>query len=96
MEKTSDNIRLEVRQSYFNLISSQKQMNFAADALTNAQKNVEVMLDRYNEGLSSVLEVLDAQTYWQKSYFNYIQAKYELNLAYSQYQRALGILTDTY
>ena len=96
MEKTSDNIRLEVRQSYFNLISSQKQMNFAADALTNAQKNVEVMLDRYNEGLSSVLEVLDAQTYWQKSYFNYIQAKYELNLAYSRYQRALGTLTDTY
>jgi len=48
------------------------------------------MTDRYNEGLSSVLEVLDAQLYWQKTYLNYILAKYDLNVAYSQYQYAVG------
>ncbi|MCD6598065.1 MAG: TolC family protein, partial [Bacteroidales bacterium] len=62
-------------------------------ALDNASKNVEVMLDRYREGLSSVLEVLDAQLFWQKSYLNYIQAKYQLNMALSDYQRAMGELS---
>ena len=96
MQETTDKVILEVQQGYYNLVKSQKQMNFAIGALDNAKRNVSVMLDRYNEGLSSVLDVLDAQTYWQKSYFNYIQAKYELNMAYSQYKRALGQLKDAY
>jgi outer membrane protein TolC len=54
-----------------------------------------VMLDRYYEGLSSVLEVLDAQMFWQKTYFNYIQAKHELNIAYTSYQHAMGELSIT-
>ena len=54
------------------------------------KKNVDVFLDRYNEGLSSVLEVLDAQLGWQQTYRNYIMAKYDLNVAYSDYLYALG------
>jgi outer membrane protein TolC len=92
IDQTKDAVILEAQQSYFNLVKSQEQMEFAASALENAKNNVSVMLDRYNEGLSSVLEVLDAQTFWQKSYFNYIQAKYDMNLAYSEYLKALGEL----
>ena len=93
MEQTKDMITLEVESSYFDLQQSQQQLDFSDGALDNASKNVEVMLDRYHEGLSSVLEVLDAQLYWQKSYLNYIEAKYELNMAYSSYQKAMGELS---
>ena len=93
MEQTKDMITLEVESSYFDLQQSQHQLDFSSGALDNASKNVEVMLDRYYEGLSSVLEVLDAQLYWQKSYLNYIEAKYELNMAYSNYQKAMGELS---
>jgi len=92
MERTREQITLEAQRSYFELQKSQEQLNFSFSALENASKNVSLMIDRYNEGLSSVLEVLDAQLYWQKSYFNYIQAKYQLNTAFSNYQRALGEL----
>lgn len=93
MEQTKDMITLEVESSYYDLQQTQNQLDFAASSLDNAYKNVDVMLDRYHEGLSSVLEVLDAQLYWQKSYFNYIQAKYELNVAFSAYQHAMGELS---
>jgi len=93
MEQTKDMITLEVESSYYELQQTQDQLDFAAGSLDNASKNVEVMLDRYHEGLSSVLEVLDAQLYWQKTYFNYIQAKYELNIAFSAYQHAMGELS---
>ena len=95
MERTKDMITLEVETSYFNLQQSQQQLNFAASSLENAQNNVEVMLDRYFEGLSSVLEVLDAQLDWQKTYFNYIQAKQELNFAFTSYLHAMGELSIT-
>ncbi len=93
MSHTKDMITLEVESSYYNLQETKNQLDFAISSLDNASKNVDVMLDRYNEGLSSVLEVLDAQLYWQKTYLNYIQAKYQLNMALSDYQRAMGELS---
>ena len=90
MDETKDRISLEVQSSYFRLTSSKEQLEFSMGALNNAAKNVSVMLDRYNEGLSSVLEVLDAQLYWQRTYLNYILAKYDFNTAYSQYLYAIG------
>ena len=92
ISQTEDAIVLDVQRSYFNLEKSIEQMKFAQGALENAKNNVDIMLDRYNEGLSSVLEVLDAQTFWQKSYFNLIQAKYDVNVAYSDYLHAMGEL----
>lgn len=93
MDETKDMITLEVESSYYDLQQTQTQLDFAFSSLDNAAKNVDVMLDRYREGLSSVLEVLDSQLYWQKSYFNYIQAKYELNIGFSTYQKAMGELS---
>ncbi len=90
LDETRDRVKMEVESSYYKLERSQEQLDFAISSLENAAKNVSVMLDRYNEGLSSVLEVLDAQLYWQKTYLNYILAKYELNVSYSQYQYAIG------
>jgi len=93
MDQTKDMITLQVESSYFDLQRSQRQLDYAFTSLDNASKNVAVMIDRYNEGLSSVLEVLDAQLFWQKSYMNYIEAKYELNMAFSTYQKAMGELS---
>ena len=93
LEKTVDMVTLEVTAAHYKLGRSQEQVDFAYSALDNASKNVEVMLDRYYEGLSSVLEVLDSQLYWQKSYLNYIEAKFELNIAYSSYLKAMGELS---
>ena len=93
MEQTKDMINLEVETSYYNLQQTQQQLDFATSSLENATNNVDVMVDRYFEGLSSVLEVLDAQFNWQKTYFNYIQAKHQLNIAYTSYQRAMGELS---
>lgn len=93
IEKTKDNIALQVISGYYEFQKSKEQVEFAFSALDNSEKNVDVMLDRYQEGLSSVLEVLDAQLSWEKSYLNYIQSKFELNIAYSTYQKATGGLS---
>ncbi len=93
LDKTKDIVTLQVTSGYYELQQTQYQVDFSFSALDNASKNVEVMLDRYHEGLSSVLEVLDAQLFWQKSYLNYIESKFELNMAYSSYLKAMGELS---
>ena len=93
MGQTKDMITLQVESSFYDLEQSQSQLDFASSSLENAYKNVDVTLDRYQEGLSSVLEVLDAQLFWQKTYLNYIQAKFDLNVAFSAYLRAMGELS---
>jgi outer membrane protein TolC len=55
LENTVDVVTLQVKSKYYELGQSQVQVDFAFSALDNASKNVEVMLDRYREGLSSVL-----------------------------------------
>lgn len=95
LERTVDLIKLQVTSAHFELKQSQAQVDFSFGALDNASKNVDVMTDRYQEGLSSVLEVLDAQLYWQKSYLNYIEAKYDLNMAYSTYLKSMGELSES-
>jgi outer membrane protein len=95
LEKTIDIVTLQVTTAYYELQRSQDQVDFAFSSLDNAVKNVEVMLDRYQEGLSSVLEVLDSQLFWQKSNLNYIQSKFDLNVAYSTYLKAMGELRAT-
>ncbi len=92
LQKTVDMVTLQVTSGYYELERSQEQVDFSYSSLDNASKNVDLMVDRYYEGLSSVLEVLDAQLFWQKSYLNYIEAKFELNIAYSSYQKAMGEL----
>lgn len=93
IERTTDIIKFQVLSGYYEFQRSKEQVDFAFGALDNAEKNVDVMLDRYNEGLSSVLEVLDAQLSWEKSYLNYIESKFELNIAHSTYQKAIGELS---
>lgn len=92
-ENTVDQIKLEVASAYYELTRSKEQVDFAYSALDNAASNVDVMMDRYREGLSSVLEVLDAQLFWQKTYLNFIESKLELNMSYSLYQKAMGELS---
>ena len=93
LDNAKQDITLEVQAAYYELERTQEQLDFATNSLENAKKNVDVYLDRYNEGLSSVLEVLDAQLFWEKTYYNYIISKYQLNVAYTAYQRALGELS---
>jgi len=61
LDRTKEVITLEVQRSYMELKKSQEQLDFAAGSLNNAARNVRLMIDRYDEGLASVLEVLDAQ-----------------------------------
>lgn len=49
-----------------------------------------ILTDRYLEGLTSILEVLDAQLYWQRAYKDMLDAQAYYKRALAFYKNSIG------
>jgi len=92
LERTRDFVSLQVNEASYWLNEAVQRVNLTQNSLTNADENLEVITDRYNEGLTSILAVLDAQVTWQAAYSDYIDAKLNYLISWSRFKRALGEL----
>jgi outer membrane protein len=88
-----NNIELEVRQSYFKLLSEKEKIKVQEEAVKEAEKNFRDTSLRFKEGVSNNTDVLDAQTLLSQAKTNYYQALYEYNIAVSELERAVGTTT---
>lgn len=84
LEDLVDKARLQINSSEYQLNESIKRIELTEASLQNAKENLDIIMDRYNEGLSSILEVLDAQLYWLRSYNDMLDSQlyYKYSLAY--------------
>lgn len=66
---------------------SRTQIEATAESLRIAGENLEISTYSYNEGLVTVLDVLQAQLNWIQLYTNSITARYDYALAVAAYER---------
>ncbi len=66
---------------------SRTQIEATAESLRIAGENLEISTYSYNEGLVTVLDVLQAQLNWMQLYTNTITARYDYALAVAAYER---------
>lgn len=92
LERTKDFVSLQVTEASYWLTEAISRVNLTQSSLMHADENLEVLTDRYDEGLTSILAVLDAQFSWQRTYSDHIDAKLNYLISYSAFQRALGEL----
>ena len=85
-------IRLQLRQTWLNLEESHKRVDVTQKALAQGEENLRVVKDRYQEGLATNTEVLDAETLRTLSHFNYDSAIYDAALSILRLHRAVGDL----
>jgi outer membrane protein len=93
LERTRDFVSLQVTEASYWLEEAVARVNLTQSSLFNADENLAVITDRYDEGLTSILAVLDAQFTWQQAYSDHIDAKLNYLISYSGFKRALGELT---
>lgn len=60
-------------------------------ALSQAQRGYEIASVQYREGISSPLEVTDAEVALRQSEFNYAEAVYDYLVARAELEQALGL-----
>lgn len=89
LNKVVDRVELEVSVARKALSQAIERVRLSESSLAKAEENEAKVVERYNEGKVSVVEVIDAQTYRQTSQVNYVQAKAAAQGHYSELIKAL-------
>ena len=85
-----DAIRLEVKDAMLALDEAEKNIPTTSKAVEQAEENLRVNEERYKAQVTTITEVLDAQTLLTRAKSNYYTALYDHNLARARLTRALG------
>ncbi len=93
-EHLANQIRLEVIRAYQQFVSAHKRLQLAAQAVKQAEEALRIVRDRYREGLTTITEVLRAQTAQVRTRMNLLAARYENYVGYANLIIASGRLTD--
>lgn len=91
LDKTNDLITLEVSQARYALEEAVKKVELTRNSVQQADENLDLVSDRYTEGLSPIIDVLNAQIFWESAYMDFVDAKKGFQVNYSIYQKALGL-----
>jgi outer membrane protein len=85
-------IGLQVRQAWLDMQETQKRIAVTQQAIAQADENLKVTVDRYQQGLSTNTDVLKAEDLRTMTHDNFNNANYDAALATLHLRRALGIL----
>lgn len=95
--KLTDDIRLEVEKSYLDLKNAVEKIQVTKDAVNQAEENLRLHKIRYEEGIGTSTDVVDAITLLTTAETNYYRAVYELRCAQAELRYAMGLdLVSTY
>jgi outer membrane protein TolC len=89
--KQKDMLVLEVQTAFYTYSQAVERVLLTANSLEKAVENESMALDRYKQGSISLIELIDAQVFHQKSEINYVQSRMNAQVYRSQYLRALGV-----
>jgi outer membrane protein len=85
-----DEIRLEVKNALLAMLEAEQNIPTTKKAVEQAEENLRVNEQSYKAQVTTITEVLDAQTLLTRARVNYYQALYDHNLAKARLQRATG------
>jgi outer membrane protein len=95
--KLVDDIKLEVEKSYLDLRNAMEKIRVTKDAASQAEENLRIHKIRYEEGIATSTDVVDAITLLATAETNSYRAVYELRRAQAELQFAIGLdLVSTY
>ncbi len=85
-------IKIEVKESYLNLIASKKQLEVTNSNITAAKENRRVNNERYNLGSGTILDVLQSDKDYTQALRDNISARFEYYQNRDRLMNALGKL----
>jgi len=82
---------LQVQQAYITLIDSEKSIPLSEISVKQAKENLELADGRYNVGVGSSVDVVDAETNYDNAQLSYVEAVYNYNTARNNLEKAMGV-----
>ncbi|MDD5382057.1 MAG: TolC family protein [Candidatus Margulisbacteria bacterium] len=89
-EQVRNGIELEVRDAYLNLVSALETIGSTKKAVASADEGYKVSSLRYNSGVGTNLEVLDAQVALTQAKNDYLQSLFDVEIAKAKINKVVG------
>jgi len=94
MERVRLQVALDVWNAYQNLITATQSLRTTADLLNSAEQSERVALGRYQAGVGSILDVLNAQSALASARQQRIQSTFDWNVSRATLAQAMGNLDE--
>ena len=92
LEKNNRLMSIELKNAYNNLHSSESLIATAEAGERDAAEALRVMTDRYEVGMCTLTDLLEAQSQWHSARSNLIEAKTQYKINETDYLHAAGLL----
>ena len=89
-QSIGDSVRLDVKSAVLSLDEAEKNIPTTHKAVEQAEENLRVNEERYRAQVSTITEVLDAQTLLTRARVDYYRSLYGHNVALARLLRAMG------
>lgn len=90
IEACHDQIISEESNAWTSIVTTHAQLSTARRSLAIATENLEISTYSYNEGLVSIVELMQAQTSWISIYTNAIESLFNYQISLAAYNKATG------
>ena len=81
-----------MRQAYYDQDASRQQIELARAAIAQAQESLRINQDRYDGGLLTITDLLNAEEAARRSQADYWQAVFQYHISYANMELASGTL----
>jgi len=85
---------LEVRQNYLSMQEAEKRIDTNKVAVGKAEEDLVIAREKYNAGVGTNLDVIDAQLALTQAKTNEIQALYDYNVSVAKIDKAIGLKAE--
>ena len=93
-EHLANQIRLEVVRAYQQHVSARERLTVAGQVIHQAAETHRIVQSRYREGLTTITEVLRAETALVRARLNLVAARYDHYVSFAHVLLSVGKLTD--
>jgi outer membrane protein len=93
-EQLANQIRFEVVRAYQQYISARERLKVVAEVSAQANETLRIVQDRYQAGITTITELLRAQTALVRARSDVLAARYDQYVGYASVLRATGQLKD--
>ncbi len=93
LEDGKEMLQIAMKDAWDNLTASYRKMENAAESMGQASENLRLNENYYKVGVTSITELLDAQTLYKKACDQFVAAYSDYRVRYTEYLKATGQLT---
>ncbi len=93
-ERLANQIRFEVVRAYQQYVSARERLGVVAEVSAQASETLRIVQDRYHAGITTITELLRAETALVRARSDVLAARYDQYLSYASVLLATGQLKD--